>query len=148
MNENQTHTPPAPSQEGNGTERDYTRQVYQNLMAVVELLEGKSPLPASHKQIQEALGLSKNIVFDISWNLCKRGWAEEVGDGMVRRRLRTQHNNDAWLGREVKKICNVIQFDESIQIVEQGIKESGIKLLVEEKKTLIDIVKKYLHSMK
>lgn len=65
-------------------ERDYTRQVYQNLMAVVELLENKSPLPLSHKQIQESLGLSKSVVFDVCWNLCKRGWAEDVGDGMVR----------------------------------------------------------------
>lgn len=64
--------------------RDYTRQVYQNLMAVAEYLEDKSPLPVSHKQLQDALGLSKNIVFDVCWNLCKRGWAEDMGDGLLR----------------------------------------------------------------
>ena len=73
----------AQSNEGNGS-RDYTRAVYQNLMAVVELLDRKAPLPVSQKQIQEELGLSKGVVHDICWNLCKRGWTEDVGGGMVR----------------------------------------------------------------
>lgn len=74
---------PNPSQEGNKS-RDYTRAVYQNLMAVVELLDKKAPLPVSQKQIQEELGLSKGVVYDICWNLCKRNWAEDMGGGMVR----------------------------------------------------------------
>ncbi len=64
--------------------RDYTRDVYQNLMAIVEALESRSPLPMTQKQIADATGLSKSKVFDICWNLVKRGWAEEAGDGSVR----------------------------------------------------------------
>lgn len=80
--------------------RDYTRQVYQNLMAVVELLEFKSPLPVCRKQIQEELGLSKNIVHDICWNLCKRGWAEDMGDGVLRIK-KVRGEKDLLIGRMV-----------------------------------------------
>ena len=64
--------------------RDYTRKVYQNLMEIVELLETKAPLPMTQKQLSDATGISKNVVFDVCWNLCKKGWAEDVGDGSVR----------------------------------------------------------------
>ena len=87
MDEKEEKPTPNPSQEGSKSvdrgERDYTRQVYQNLMAVVELLDKKAPLPVSQKKIQEELELSKGVVFDICWNLCKRGWAEDIGEGMV-----------------------------------------------------------------
>ena len=83
MDEKEEEKPtPNPSQEGNGS-RDYTRAAYKNLMAVVELLDRKAPLPVSQKQIQEELKLSKSVVFDICWNLCGREWAEDIG-GMVR----------------------------------------------------------------
>ena len=79
---------PNPSQEGNKSvdkgERDYTRQMYQNLLAVVELLEVKSPLAISQKQIQRELNISKGVSHDICWNLCARGWVEDMGSGMVR----------------------------------------------------------------
>lgn len=80
--------------------RDYTRDVYQSLMAVVEALESRSPLPMTQRQIAEALGLSKNKVFDICWNLVARGWAEETGDGSVRLKKGT-NEKDAWVGRMV-----------------------------------------------
>lgn len=91
--------------------RDYTRQVYQNLMAVAELLDKKSPLPVSQKQIQKDLNLSKSIAFDICWNLCKRDWAEDMGSGMVRMRSKTTHLESA-IGKEVMKViedvCGVV----------------------------------------
>lgn len=81
-------------------ERDYTRNVYQNLMTVIEALEGKSPLPMSQKQIQEETGISKSVVFDICWNLVKRGWAEEAGDGGIRLKKGT-NEKESWVGRMV-----------------------------------------------
>ena len=65
-------------------QKDYTRKGYQGLMSVVEALEARAPLPMTQKQIIEVTGLSKNVVFDICWNLVDRGWAEPVGDGSVR----------------------------------------------------------------
>lgn len=84
-------------------QRDYTRAAYQNLMEVVEVLEKKSPLPMTQKQIAEATGLSKNVVFDVCWNLVRRGWAEEAGDGAVRRKF-DSHDDDARMGRMVKRL--------------------------------------------
>ena len=82
----------AQSNEGNKSvdkgERDYTRQVYQNLMAVMELLEFKSPLPINQKRIQDELGLSKGVVHDICWNLCKRGWIEDIGGAVRVKKIR------------------------------------------------------------
>lgn len=83
--------------------RDYTRAAYQNLMEVVEVLEKKSPLPMTQKQIAEATGLSKNVVFDVCWNLVKRGWAEDAGDGAIRRKF-DSHDDDARMGRMVKRL--------------------------------------------
>lgn len=88
------------SQEQGGEQRDYTRKVYQNLMEVVELLEKKAPLPMTQRQIAEAAGISKNVVFDVCWNMVKRGWAEEVGDGSVRL-IKSMNEKDAWVGRMV-----------------------------------------------
>jgi len=118
MNEIDKGNPPRPSdtpQEGNDvivetglkpvstTHREYKRQVYQNLMAVVEYLESKSPLPASQRQMQVDLELSKNVVFDICWNLCDRGWAEDVGDGMIRRKTAGE-GKDALVGKMLVKM--------------------------------------------
>ena len=77
--------------------RDYTRQVYQNLMAVAEYLEDKSPLPISQKRIRDVLGLSKNVVHDICWNLCKCGWTEDMGEGLLRWKC-TVSKKEATLG--------------------------------------------------
>ena len=92
-------------------ERLYIREGHQNLLRVLELLDKKFPVPVSHRQIQDTLELSKSVVFDICWNLCFRGWAEDMGAGRVRRRFDTS-DNDARLGREVKKLgeleCGVI----------------------------------------
>ena len=109
---------PNPSQEGSKSEtgrekgeRLYIREGHQNLLRVLELLDKKFPVPVSQKQIQATLELSKSVVFDICWNLCFRGWAEDMGEGRVRRRFDTS-DNDARLGREVKKLvelaCGVI----------------------------------------
>lgn len=84
-------------------ERDYTRQIYQNLMDVVELLERKAPLPMAQKQIAEATGASKAATFDICWNLVKRGWAEETGDGSIRIKKGT-NEKDAFMGRMVIRL--------------------------------------------
>lgn len=84
-------------------ERDYTRKVYQNLMEVVELLEKKAPLPMTQRQIAEATGISKNVVFDVCWNMCKRGWAEEVGDGSVRLKRNTDEKAN-FIGRMIVKL--------------------------------------------
>lgn len=80
--------------------RNYTRQVYQNFMDVIEAIEKKSPLPMTQKQIMEATGLSRNVVFDICWNLVKRGWAEDAGPGAVRLKKGTD-DKAAWVGRMV-----------------------------------------------
>ncbi|TAN59829.1 hypothetical protein EPN18_09750 [bacterium] len=85
------------------TTRDYTRKVYQNLMEVVELLEKKAPLSMTQKQIALATGISKAIVFDVCWNLVKRGWAEEAGDGGVRLQKGT-NEKDAFMGRMVIRL--------------------------------------------
>lgn len=85
------------------TARDYTRDVYQNLMQVVELLEGKSPLPMTQREIAYTLPLSKNRIFDICWNLCKRGWAEETGDGSVRLKRGTDEKA-AYIGRMMTRM--------------------------------------------
>lgn len=82
--------------------RDYTRAVYQNLMTVIELLEKKSPLPVTQKQIAEETGLSKNVVFDICWNLSKRGWAEDA-NGSVRLK-KGSADKDAFMGRMVVRL--------------------------------------------
>jgi hypothetical protein len=86
--------------QGNG--RDYTRSSYQNLMTVVDLLDEKSPLPMTQKQILSATGLSKNVVFDVCWNLVKRGWAEETGDGAIRLKKK-RDDKAAWVGRMVTR---------------------------------------------
>lgn len=89
--------------DGQGTgPRDYTRAVYQNLMTVIELLEKKSPLPVTQKQIAEETGLSKNVIFDICWNLSKRGWAEDV-NGSIRLTKATA-DKDAFMGRMVVRL--------------------------------------------
>ena len=125
MDEKEEEPTPNPSQEGNKSEirnpksetgrekgeRLYIREGHQNLLRVLELLDKKFPVPVSQKQIQATLELSKSVVFDICWNLCFRGWAEDMGEGRVRRRFDTS-DNDARLGREVKKLvelaCGVI----------------------------------------
>lgn len=96
----------AASQEGNKS-RDYTRAVYQNLMAVVELLDKKAPLPVSQKQIQEELGLSKGVVYDICWNLCARKWTEDLGNGTVRAKSKFSKADEA-IGKKVIAIINEI----------------------------------------
>lgn len=83
--------------------RDYTREVYQNLMSVVEALEAKSPLPMTQKQIAEITSLSKSKVFDICWNLAKRGWAEDAGDGAIRLKKGTSEK-EAFIGRMVVRL--------------------------------------------
>lgn len=104
----------AQSNAGDKEERLYIREGYQNLLRVLELLDKKFPVPVSQKQIQDTLELSKSIVFDICWNLCFRSWAENMGEGRIRRRFDTS-DNDARLGREVKKLvelaCGVILSD-------------------------------------
>lgn len=82
--------------------RNYTRQVYQNFMDVIEAIERRSPLPMTQKQIQEATGLSRNVVFDICWNLVKRGWAEDAG-GAVRLKKATSEK-EAFIGRMVARL--------------------------------------------
>ena len=83
--------------------RDYTRKSYQALMAVVEALDEAAPLPVTQKQLQAKTGLSKNVVFDVVWNLCKRGWAEEAGDGAVRLR-RGREDRLARVGRMMLRL--------------------------------------------
>ncbi len=89
--------------EGEREGRDYTRKVYQNLMQVCELLDKAAPLPMAQKAIVEATGMSKAVVFDVCWNLVKRGWAEEAGAGGVRLKKGTS-DDDARMGRMVKRL--------------------------------------------
>ncbi|MBI5560344.1 MAG: hypothetical protein HY883_03630 [Deltaproteobacteria bacterium] len=89
-------------EEKNEEGRDYTRHVYQNLMAIVDALEENATLPLTQKELQKSTGLSKNVVFDVSWNLCKKGWAEDMGDGSLRLK-RTQNDKDSWVGRMVRR---------------------------------------------
>ena len=111
---------PNPSQEGNKSDaaRDYTRQMYQNLLAVVELLEVKSPLAISQKQIQRELNISKGVSHDICWNLCARGWVEDMGGGMVRIKCKTTHL-EAAIGKKVvrviEEVCGVVLGGSSAQ---------------------------------
>lgn len=84
-------------------ERDYTRPVYQNLMTVVDLLGEQSPLPMTQKQIQKASGLTKNVVFDICWNLINKGWAENSGDGAIRL-IKSRDEKESWIGRMVTRL--------------------------------------------
>lgn len=88
---------------GEGERRDYTRRVYQNLMEVVELLEKKAPLPMSQKEIAAASSISKAAIFDLCWNLVKRGWAEETGDGSIRIKKGT-NEKDSFMGRMVIRL--------------------------------------------
>lgn len=112
----------AQSNEGNKSvdkgERDYTRQVYQNLMAVMELLEVKSPLAISQRQIQRDLNISKGVAHDICWNLCARGWVEDMGGGMVRTKCKTTHL-EAAIGKKVvrviEEVCGVVLGGSSAQ---------------------------------
>ena len=83
--------------------RDYTRENYQSLMAVVELLDKQAPLPVTQRQIVEVTGISKGRCFDICWNLVKRGWAEEAGDGSIRLKKATTEK-DAFVGRMVIRL--------------------------------------------
>ncbi len=89
--------------EGEREGRDYTRKVYQNLMQVCELLDKAAPLPMAQKAIVEATGMSKAVVFDVCWNLVKRGWAEEAGAGNVRLKKGT-NEKDAFMGRMVIRL--------------------------------------------
>jgi DNA-binding IclR family transcriptional regulator len=82
--------------------RDYTRSSYQNLMTVVDLLDKQSPLPMTQKQILNNTGLSKNVVFDVCWNLVKRGWAEDTGDGAIKLK-KIRDEKAAWVGRMVTR---------------------------------------------
>ena len=96
-------------------ERDYTRDVYQNLMAVIEFIEEKSPMPVAQKQIVEGTGLSKNKVFDICWNLVKRGWAED-SNGCIRLKKGTSEK-EAWIGRMV---IRTVRDAFGVDLVEKG----------------------------
>lgn len=96
-------SPPIEGGEAQSTPRDYTRASYQNLMSIVEALEAKSPLPATQKQLAAETGISKNAVFDICWNLVKRGWAEEVGDGSIRLKKGT-NERASYIGRMVMRL--------------------------------------------
>lgn len=89
--------------EGEKATRDYTRENYQNLMVVVELLDKQAPLPVTQRQIAEATGISKGRCFDICWNLVKRGWAEDTGDGSVRLK-KASSEKDAFMGRMVIRL--------------------------------------------
>lgn len=90
-------------EEGVKTGRDYTRKVYQNLMAIVELLEKQAPLPMTQKQTAEGTGISKAAIFDICRNLVQRGWAEDAGDGSIRIKKGT-NEKDSFMGRMVIRL--------------------------------------------
>jgi len=94
---------PCQGEEKGGVERDYTRKTYQSLMEVVELLDKRAPLPMTQRQIAEETGISKPAVFDICWNLVRRGWAEEAGAGGVRLKKGTSEK-DAFMGRMVIRL--------------------------------------------
>ena len=86
-----------------GTEIKYIRDMYQNFMVVMETLDKASPMPLTQKKIRQETGLGKNVVLDTFKNLIYRGWAEETGGGAIRL-IKTNSENDAYLGRMVRKI--------------------------------------------
>ncbi len=109
-------SPPIKEGEAQNKPRDYTRTSYQNLMTIVEALEAKSPLPATQKQLAQETGISKNAIFDICWNLVKRGWAEEVGDGSIRLKKGTD-DKVTYIGRMV---IRMVEDNYGVKLEEEG----------------------------
>lgn len=89
----------APAQE-ESKPRDYTNASQQNLITILRVLESKSPLPATQKQLAQETGLSKYAIFSTCWNMVKGGLAEEIGDGSIRLKKGTEEKA-SWVGRMV-----------------------------------------------
>ncbi len=61
--------------------RTYVNDNQQALMRVLEYLAQDILIPKTQKEISEALGLSRDVVFRTLWNLQDREWAEECAQG-------------------------------------------------------------------
>ncbi len=89
--------------------RDYTRRQYQNFMAIHKILEANAPLPVTQKQIMEGTGISKNVVFEVCWNMAAGGWAEDTGNGGIRLK-QAASDKEAYLGRMVLRMVRDAEF--------------------------------------
>ena len=62
-------------------ERQYVNDNQQTMMKIIEYLAQDILMPKTQKEIMEAMGISRDVVFRTLWNLQDREWAEECAQG-------------------------------------------------------------------